>query len=247
VQRSVNPYPARVSPEEIPLASLVPLSSSQPVPKAVRDSSRLAQHGLALPQSTLRAVRKRGIYCQTALTLEFQHQSRLYVLRGTESGGAVADMGRYCAYVNAVGEPLAWLQPIDSLGVNGRHAVVIGPELVRIEMLRIGRTYELAITLHTLVVLPGSARPRMGSKLLFRGQQGTLSLELWKSQNKDLRGEISPVFYTSAGEMRALPAQFEEAVRKVSGGVCCVGCKRSHIATAPAPLSLVERNTAHRA
>jgi hypothetical protein len=156
-------------------------------------------------------------------------------------------MGRYCAHVNAVGEPLAWLQPIDSLGVNGRHAVVIGPELVRIEMLRIGRTYELAITLHALVVLPGSARPRMGSKLLFRGQQGTLSLELWKSQNKDLRGEIAPVFYTPAGEVRALPAQFEEAVRKVSGAVCCVGCKHSHVSTAPAPLSLVERNAAHRA
>jgi hypothetical protein len=100
-------------------------------------------------------------------------------------------------------------------------------------MLRIGRTYELAITLHTLVVLPGSARPRMGSKLLFRGQQGTLSLELWKSQNKDLRGEIAPVFYTPAGEVRALPAQFEDAVRKVSGAVCCVGCKHSHVAIAP--------------
>ena len=218
------------------MASLVPVPFSQPVPKEVRDSARFSQHGLALPEATLRALRKRGIYCQTALTLEFQHQSRMYVLRGTESGGAVADMGRYCAYIQATGETLTWLQPIDSLGVNGRHAVVIAPELVRIDMLRIGRTYELAITLHTLVVLPGSARPRMGAKLLFRGQQGTLSLELWKPQNKDLRGEIAPVFYTSAGEVRALPAQFEEAVRKVTGAVCCVGCKHSHIATAPAPL-----------
>jgi hypothetical protein len=229
------------------MASLVPVPFSQPVPKEVRDSPRISQHGLALPEATLRALRKRGIYCQTALTLEFQHQSRMYVLRGTESGGAAADMGRYCGYIQATGETLTWLQPIDSLGVNGRHAVVISPELVRIDMLRIGRTYELAITLHTLVVLPGSARPRMGAKLLFRGQQGTLSLELWKPQNKDLRGEIAPVFYTPAGEVRALPAQFEEAVRKVTGAVCCVGCKNSHVATAPPPLSLVEKNAAHRA
>jgi hypothetical protein len=229
------------------MASLVPVPSSQPVPKEVRESARFSQHGLALPEATLRALRKRGIYCHTALTLEFQQQSRLYVLRGTESGGAVADMGRYCAYIQATGENLTWLQPIDSLGVNGRHAVVIAPELVRIEMLRIGRTNELAITLHTLVVLEGSVRPRMGSKLLFRGQQGTLALEVWKPQNKDLRGEIAPVFYTPAGEVRALPAQFEEAVRKVSGAVCCVACKHSHIATAPAPLSLVERDAAHPA
>jgi hypothetical protein len=100
----------------------------------------------------------------------------------------------------------AWLQPIDSLGVNGRHAVVIGPELVRIEMLRIGRTYELAITLHTLVVLPGSARPRMGSKLLFRGQQGTLSLELWKPQNKDLRGDLAGLLHARGRSAAAASA-----------------------------------------
>jgi hypothetical protein len=87
---------------------------------------------LTLPGATLRALKKRGIYCQSFLTLEFQSQLRRYVLRGTESGGAVADMGRYCAYLNSSGEPLSWLQPIDSLGINGRHAVVIAPELVRL-------------------------------------------------------------------------------------------------------------------
>ena len=128
---------------------------------------------------------------------------------------------------------MPWLQPIDSLGVNGRHAVVIAPELVRLDMLRIGRTYELAITAHNLMVIPGNVRPRMGSRLLFRGQQGTLAVELWKPANNDLRGEIAPVFYTAAGEVRQLPAQFEDAVRKVTGALSCVGCKHSHIATAP--------------
>jgi hypothetical protein len=215
------------------MAAVVPICSSQPIPKAVRDGARFAQHGLALPEATLRALRKRGIYCQSFLTLEYQCQLRRYVLRGTESGGAAADMGRYCAYLNSTGEPLPWLQPIDSLGVNGRHAVVIAPELVRLEMLRIGRTYELAITAHNLIVIPGNVRPRMGAKLLFRGRQGTLAVELWKPVNKDLRGEIAPVFYTAAGEVRLLPAQFEDAVREVTGALSCVGCKHNHIATAP--------------
>ena len=217
------------------MAGVVPIRPSHPIPKAVRDSARFAQHGLTLPEATLRALRKRGIYCQSFLTLEFQRRLRRYVLRGTESGGAVADMGRYCAYLHSSGAPPPWLQPVDSLGVNGRHAVVIAPELVRLDMLRVGRTYELAITAHNLMVIPGNFRPRMGSRLLFRGQQGTLAVELWKPANKDLRGEIAPVFYTAAGEVRPLPAQFEDAVRKVTGALSCVGCKHSHIATAPLP------------
>jgi hypothetical protein len=75
------------------MASVVQIRSSQPIPKAVRDSSRYAQHGLALPEATLRALKKRGIYCQSSLTLEFQQLARRYVLRGVESGGAVVDMG----------------------------------------------------------------------------------------------------------------------------------------------------------
>jgi hypothetical protein len=87
-----------------------------------------------------------------------------------------------------------WLQPIDSLGVNGRHAVVIAEEFVRIDMLRIGRTYEMAITHHDLVLLSDNARPRVGSRVLIRGQQVTLAIETWKAENKDLRGEIAPIF-----------------------------------------------------
>jgi hypothetical protein len=218
------------------MASVVQIRSSQTIPKAVRDSSRYAQHGLALPAATLRALKKRGIYCQSSLTLEFQQLARRYVLRGVESGGAVVDMGRYCAYLSGEGEPLPWLEPIDSLSVNGRHAVIIAEEFVRIDMLRIGRTYEMVIAHHDLVLLPDSARPRVGSRELFRGQQGTLAIETWKAENKDLRGEIAPVFYTLAGEIRRLPDQFESAVRRISGAVSCVGCKHCHIATTPPPL-----------
>ena len=78
------------------MAAIVPTQhplhdSTQSLPREVRDSQRYARHGLALPQSTLRALKKRRIFCQTFLTLEYQRGQKRYVLRGTESGGAVDD------------------------------------------------------------------------------------------------------------------------------------------------------------
>ena len=46
------------------------------------------------------------------------------------------------------GQPVEWLHPVEAIGVNGLHAVVVAPVLVRVEMLRKGRTYELLITQH---------------------------------------------------------------------------------------------------
>jgi len=88
-------------------------------------SSRRALHGLALPASVLRALQKRGIYCIPGISLEHQHLAKRYVLRGVESGGAVSDMGRACAFVSPNGDPLPWLQLIDSIAVNGRHAIFL--------------------------------------------------------------------------------------------------------------------------
>jgi hypothetical protein len=41
------------------------------------------------------------------------------------------------------GNALPSLQRVDSVGVNGVHAIVITPFLVRVEMIRIERTYDL--------------------------------------------------------------------------------------------------------
>ncbi len=217
------------------MSTAASIVQDQPLPKAVRDSELFARHGLALPEATMNALKKRGIYCETAFTLEYQRHASRYILRGTESGGAVADMGRYVAYFSQEGSALPWLQPIDSLGVNGRHAVVLAPELIRMDMLRVGRTYELAVTAHHLVTLPGSSRPRIGSTMLFRGKQGTLSMELWKADHAELRGQLSPAFYTASGDMRTIPPPLEHGIRTLTGAVCCVGCKHSHVATAPVP------------
>ena len=100
-------------------------------------SLRHALHGLALPASVLRALQKRGIYCTPGVSLEHQHLAKRYVLRGVESGGALPDMGRACAFVSPEGDPLPWLQSLDSIAVNGRHAIFLAESLVRVEMLRL--------------------------------------------------------------------------------------------------------------
>jgi hypothetical protein len=193
-----------------------------------------ARYGLPLPPQTLRALEKRGFYCQPSVSIEHQHLARRYVLRGVESGGAVADMGRYCAYLDANGNPAPWLQQIDSISGNGRHAIVIASELVRIEMLRVGHTYELAITRLWLKTVEDHTRPAIATAPLFRGRHGELAVELWNSGNKALRGTVAPVFFTAAGEVLTLPNRFEEAIRKITGAVACLGCKHTHIAVAPA-------------
>jgi hypothetical protein len=200
--------------------------------KKTSATSSYVQYGIPLGGSALRALEKRGIYCQTSISVEHQHLAKRYVLRGIESGGAVSDMGRYCAYIDADGHPIPWLQPIDSISGNGRHAVVVALEFVRIEMFRIGQTYELAITRHTLQIQDGRSKPQIASALVFRGREGTLSLDLWAQENRLLRGTITPSFYSDAGELREIPRRFEEAAKGVTAALNCVACKHVHVAVA---------------
>jgi hypothetical protein len=196
-------------------------------------SSRHAHYGLALPSNVLRALQKRGIYCTPGVSLEHQHLAKRYVLRGVESGGAVSDMGRACAFVSPEGDPLAWLQSLDSISVNGRHAIFLAESLVRVEMLRTVRTCELAITLHTLSYMPGRNRPEVASALLFRGRDGVLPVDLWKEEHRALRGKLTPIFYTRAGEVLPIPPPFEDAIRRVTTAVCCIGCRHTHVGIPP--------------
>jgi hypothetical protein len=125
------------------------------------------------------------------------------------------------------------LQSIDSFAVNGRHAIFLAESLVRIEMFRTVRTYELVLSLHTLSLPTGRKRPEIASRLLFRGRDGTLPLDLWKEKHKGLRGELAPTFHNRAGEPIGLPQRFQEAIRKMTGAVCCVGCKHTHVGVPP--------------
>ena len=200
--------------------------------KSTSISRRDALHGLSLPASALKALQKRGIYCAPGISVEHQHLANRYVLRGVESGGAVVDMGRACAYLSPDGGPLPWLQSIDTLAVNGRHAIFLAESFVRIEMLRMVRTYELAISLHALLAPPGRRRPEISSKVLFRGRDGVLALDLWREEHKESRGELTPIFYNRAGEAMGLPQRFEDAIKKITGAVCCIGCRHTHVGVA---------------
>lgn len=203
----------------------------------------LARQGLRLPALTLKQLRSTGVYSQPSISIEHQHLARRYVLRGVESGGAVADLGAYSSFVGEHGDPLGWLQRIDSVGVNGVHAIVIAPVLVRLEMVRVQRTYDLLITRHSLVSLTTSSRPKLKSEILFFGRRGSLELELW---GKDIafRGSIAPVFYTRSGERVEFPREFQRAAALITTAVCCIGCRHCHllqpksIATASEAISL---------
>jgi hypothetical protein len=208
-------------------------ASSKPAEKPPSNDAALARHALSLPGSVLRELEKRGIYCMPSVSLEHQQLARRYVLRAVESGGAVEDMGRVCAYVTAEGQPLSWLQSIDAISANGRHAIFIAQTLVRLEMMRTGKTYELAITLHCLSEVSPGRRPTVVSHTLFRGRDGHLPVDLWKHEHRRLRGLIAPAFYSRSGEEAVVPDQFEEPVRKLTAAVCCVGCKHSHLGIAP--------------
>ena len=150
---------------------------------------------LTLPAPAVQRLRKAGIYCRPAVTIEFQQATKRHVLRGRESGGAIREFGHYVSFCGAGGERLPWLVRPDSLRANGDHAIVIAPSLVSIEALRIEHTYELLIVRHELRAEREGARPRISSRLVFRGWQGQLPLDL-VDKDQSIAGQIAPEFFT---------------------------------------------------
>src|ERR1019366_9855833 len=134
--------------------------------------------GLRLSRQARRVLKERGILAHSPVSLEHQHLARRYVVRGLESGGAVGDLGRYVTFSREDGQPIECLHPVEAIGVNGLHAVVVAPVLVRIEMLRKGHTYELLITRHWPGKVSDGKRPLLETTVLFRGIHGRLELDL---------------------------------------------------------------------
>ncbi|HKR85190.1 MAG TPA: hypothetical protein VJS37_13615 [Terriglobales bacterium] len=188
----------------------------------------VARQGLRLPALTLRHLRSTGIYCQPSISIEHQHLAGRYVLRGIESGGAVAELGAYSSFMDQHGQPLSWLQRIDSVGVNGVHAIVIAPVLVRLEMVRVQRTHDLLITRHCLISSRSGPRPTLQSEIVFFGRRGSLELELW-GKDRSLRGSIAPVFYTRSGETAEIPKHLQDAAALITAAVSCIGCRHCHL------------------
>lgn len=194
----------------------------------------LARQGMRLPGITLRYLRSAAIYCQPTLSIEHQHAAKTWVLRGVESGGATPELGAYASFVRADGSALSWLQRVDSVSVNGVHGIAVAPAMRRLEMLRIGRTYDLLITRHTLANSEGNRRPRLESSIVFYGRRGTLEMELW-AKDAGFCGAVCPVFYSRSGEARTVPQELAWAVASLTSAVCCIGCQHCHVLE-PAPV-----------
>jgi hypothetical protein len=192
----------------------------------------LAYRGIALARRVLRRLDELGIFAQSSVSLEHQHLAVRYVMRGIESGGAVKEIGRYVTFCGPDGEPLPYLHPVDAIGVNGVHAVVIAPVLVRIELFRAGRTCQLLITKHQPGKTENGRRPPLENSVLFHGMNGFLDREQFGKEG-DLSASAMPRFWSRSGEKREIPPAFAAAVRGATTGATCVGCSHTHCLVAP--------------
>src|ERR1022692_696663 len=188
--------------------------------------------GLRLSRQALRMLKECGIFAHSTVSLEYQHLANRYVVRGLESGGAAGDLGRYVTFTQEDGQPIEWLHPVEAIGVNGLHAVVVAPVLVRVEMLRTGRTYELLITQHRPGATNDGRRPPLETRLLSRGIHGRLDLDL-SGKDKDKAGTVLPTFYSRAGGEAGIPKRFRQSVRALTGAVHCIGCFHCHYVRPP--------------
>jgi len=178
-----------------------------------------------------------GIFVQPQVSLEHQHLAGRYVVRGIESGGAVEELGRYVTFCGPNGEPLPYLHPLDSIGRNGVHAVVVAPVLVRIELFRTARTCQLLITRHQPGNIENGKRPALENIVLFRGVNGFLDVEALGGEDH-LAGSSTPRFWTRGGEERQTPTLFARAIQAATKGASCNGCVHIHFLTAPPALAV---------
>lgn len=188
----------------------------------------LALRGLRLPQAALKLLREAGIYCVPAVSIDWQKVPDTYVIRGRESGGAVAQMGAYCGFVRATGEALEWLDRTETVGRNGFHALVVAPQFARIQVFRNERSYELLITLHRLVPRAGRRRPFLENTVLFHGVRGFLPAPTAR-EGTSSGNDLLPVFDDGFGTPVAIPEKFEEAAGRAMAGAHCIGCHHSHL------------------
>ena len=191
------------------------------------DKNLLARYGLTLSKNVLRRLHTVGIMVHPQVSLEHRHVAGHYVVRGIESGGAIKDIGRYVTYCGLDGEPLTYLHPLDAIGVNGVHSVVVSPAFVRIEAFRVGRTWQLLVTQHRPSEVANGRRPSLENKPLFRGVNGFTDSSASESSTaaEDL---AIPKFWSRAGERVEIPERFIAAVKAAVQGAQCIGCSHSH-------------------
>lgn len=192
----------------------------------------LMRRGLTLSSRVLRHLDQAGIFVQSSVSLEHQHLAGRYVVRGIESGGAVKDLGRYVTFCGPDGKALPYLHPVDAIGVNGVHAVVVAPVLVRVELFRTGRTCQLLITRHQPGKTENGRRPPLENTVLLRGVNGLVEVERLRDE-RDLVGSVVPQFWSRAGEKLEIPSDLIAAVAAATKGATCIGCSHALYLVAP--------------
>ena len=193
----------------------------------------VGNQGLTLPFRALRRLSEAGVFARAGVSLEYQQLAKRYVVRGVESGGAIDNLGHYVTFCGEDGTPLAWLHPLDGIGVNGVHALVVAPVLVRVEMFRRGQTYDVLIARFAPEPRTSGRRPTLQATTIFHAVEGYLPVDLVKRQ-RERRGLEIPTFYSRAGEPLPVPGPFEAAVKAVTAGVNCTPCSHSHYLCTPA-------------
>jgi hypothetical protein len=186
------------------------------------DRQVLDDRGVSLPEEYRQELRRLRITTWRAMSIA--PSSHGPVVRGTESGGAVEHIGHYVTFAAEDGQALEWLHPQDAIAANQTHAIVVAPALLRIEVFRLQRNYEVAITKHTTKILDG--KPKLVSSMAFRGH-GFLGLELWNKE-KAFRGAVLPTFTTRGGDEVPVPEAYQAALKAAVEGATCVGCRHSH-------------------
>jgi hypothetical protein len=194
--------------------------------------AEIARRGLLLPAETREQIRATGIRCRPQLEIVYQQASKRWQLRGEESGGAVELLGHYVGFADNKGTTIPWLQRVQNFIPNGTHAVVVTSELVRVEIFRYEKTYDLLITRHWLQG-DEERRPELRSTILFLGRKGSLETELW-GKDSAFRGGAMPHFFKRSGEPDGPDSMWTDSVMKATEGVCCPGCRHSHLLAAVA-------------
>lgn len=195
----------------------------------------IARHGLTLPEPTRTHLRRVGIWCDPTLSVEQARwvNPKEWRIRGKESGGATAEIGRYVGYCREDGSALPWLQRVRNFMPNGIHAIVLSAEpLVRLDMYRYETSYDLLISRHWLQLESEPGRPRLACETLFLARFGMIGWELW-GKDKKYRGSVAPHFLDRSGSEIEIPAAFRIPIFKLTESVTTIGCKQPNLLEAP--------------
>jgi len=183
--------------------------------------------GLTLPAaSTAQADRSRDLR-KSAVSLEHQQRGHRYVVRGGRVSGAVEEIGHYVTFSDpGRARPLVWLHPLDSVGVNGVHALVIASTLVRVEMLRVGHTYDLFIpSTPPGLSITGNARHWKARFCFVRMKVSGAGF----GEEEQGPERIGHAGLSLAGwRILPVPVEFEAVVKAITGAAACIGCRHSH-------------------